>query len=1052
MSASQADLLAEAVEYVRALCPRASQPSIDAALAGFSQTNELQGKAFALALQTYIQREVLPKLDCAGAVGANDAKPPAATRPVPAPTEPGPPVDQRIHTENVHHVYEAGRGGGDTGATEAVLRALQRLAAQPQRTGNVGRVAGNGRKPMKPAGHGAHKNTIAYGNSGRAIEDAGDLVGLYQQIDDQYKATDQNPLRQIERLRQLRALAFFAAGLNGNPEVAEVQAHFAAALAEAERQASPDTLLQAKFDELMGARKQVDRKTLRGQEAAFLKLIPWAERNRGRLDDLQQSQIKAWQGEIEQVHRADVLTKLEAAGKGPRAQARALQQVRELYGGTPHWGYMKPVIDGWEEDQLDKKVQTYFSILQDIAALDETKQQKQQRVQKVRTDMLRDGIPAAHPSLQGLLQTAADVVPVEETPREKWQRLWTDMATLGDNVFVNANAKLAFWKHAMEKEDAEGRVFAEAFLRDKKQEMLEDIETKMAEDLGRPITTPAEEYTLRKNLQEYEKFHVTWGEPETDITRRLVEQAREALEAAQAKWRPNVATNIPPTTTTATGTDAPAINTATNTTAPINATGIPTTTAATGADAPAVTNTATNTTAPINTTGIPTTTAATGADAPAVTNTATNTTAPTNTAAPTPVTTVRNPVATDATRPVTTGGLRAALDLTQNTNWGELAAILRGPNPAATGANGPGTANATAPVNTTDTSTPPTGIVGDAGISTGPQDTIMRDVAATLPTGSTPVTTATGRVGDAGISTGPPSTILRDLAAVLRGPNPAATGANGPGTAIATAPVNTTDTSTPPTGIVGDAGISTGPQDTIMRDVAATLPTGSTPVTTATGRVGDAGISTGPPSTILRDLAAVLSGGRRPVRRRPTRNPSPLQVASAVPLPSDILQAASAVPLPAGNAETGHENSYTEDDIAQLLQGLIEVATQQAAPDRDTANGLPAEQADGQATDDTVVDPEVVQSVAAALGVNQATDDTVVDPAVVQSVAEARPAVPEGRDEDTYSANETNDAAGKLCMVVSTDCREAVKVGGCCCSKATCKCASLVTPAASMRG
>ena len=37
-------------------------------------------------------------------------------------------------------------------------------------------------------------------------------------------------------------------------------------------------------------------------------------------------------------------------------------------------------------------------------------------------------------------------------------------------------------------------------------------------------------------------------------------------------------------------------------------------------------------------------------------------------------------------------------------------------------------------------------------------------------------------------------------------------------------------------------------------------------------------------------------------------------------------------------------------------------------------------------------------------------------------------------------------------MVVSTDWRQAVKVGGCCCCKATCKCANLVMPAASMRG
>ena len=37
-------------------------------------------------------------------------------------------------------------------------------------------------------------------------------------------------------------------------------------------------------------------------------------------------------------------------------------------------------------------------------------------------------------------------------------------------------------------------------------------------------------------------------------------------------------------------------------------------------------------------------------------------------------------------------------------------------------------------------------------------------------------------------------------------------------------------------------------------------------------------------------------------------------------------------------------------------------------------------------------------------------------------------------------------------MVINIDWRQAAKAGGCCCFKATCKCATLVMPAANMEG
>ena len=82
-----------------------SRPDIESTLAEFERTDESQGKSFALALQTYIQRQVLPKLDCPA---ANPAGKKAAR------LEDGvaiPPTQTTVD-DHTHYVYEGARGGG----------------------------------------------------------------------------------------------------------------------------------------------------------------------------------------------------------------------------------------------------------------------------------------------------------------------------------------------------------------------------------------------------------------------------------------------------------------------------------------------------------------------------------------------------------------------------------------------------------------------------------------------------------------------------------------------------------------------------------------------------------------------------------------------------------------------------------------------------------------------------------------------------------------------------------------------------------------------------
>ena len=132
MSEGQDALLAEARDYLQALCPASTGHDINVALNKFADTSNLEGKDFALALQTHIQRRVFADLRCKpGESKLRESVFPDKRLVQVSATE-------QVAGETVTHNYYGGGDVGNRGNDREMLEALRRIVAA-----NTGANAGN---------------------------------------------------------------------------------------------------------------------------------------------------------------------------------------------------------------------------------------------------------------------------------------------------------------------------------------------------------------------------------------------------------------------------------------------------------------------------------------------------------------------------------------------------------------------------------------------------------------------------------------------------------------------------------------------------------------------------------------------------------------------------------------------------------------------------------------------------------------------------------------------------------------------------------------------